>query len=285
MTTAACSSAPWSQPVPAQKRCKPGDVLLSIDDHPIASDGNVELEGERVDMPEIVERKFKGDKVKLDMLRGKQPVTVTIELTTVWPYLIQGHSYDVRPRYVLYGGLLFQPLNLDLMQAYQPADLRVRHFFDFFVLEQIYLDHPEVVVLTNILPDPINTYLSPYRYGIVDEINGLKIRTLNDLAKTFSAMPVPERFVVKMVGEGPPLVLDPETSGVRPGTDQDPLQCSSGTKSGGATGRQLRPWLKRNPDMGKAFSLCSDLSARRRQPPRRPKRRPLCPARKPSNFP
>ncbi len=47
-------------------------MLLSIDDHPIASDGNVELEGERVEMPEIVERKFKGDKVKLDLLR-KQP--------------------------------------------------------------------------------------------------------------------------------------------------------------------------------------------------------------------
>ena len=30
-------------------------VLLAIDDHPIASDGTVELEGERVDMPEVVD--------------------------------------------------------------------------------------------------------------------------------------------------------------------------------------------------------------------------------------
>src|SRR5438128_2218151 len=44
-----------------------GDVLLTIDNHPIASDGNVELEGERVEMPEIVERKFKGDTVKFDV--------------------------------------------------------------------------------------------------------------------------------------------------------------------------------------------------------------------------
>ena len=43
-------------------------MLLSIDDHPIASDAFVELEGERVEMPEVVERKFKGDKVKLDHL-------------------------------------------------------------------------------------------------------------------------------------------------------------------------------------------------------------------------
>src|SRR5436190_332362 len=81
-----------------------GDVLLTIDNHPIASDGNVELEGDRVEMPEVVERKFKGDSVKFDIWRDKQPMSVKVTLTPDWPYLIQGHSYDVRPRYVLYGG-------------------------------------------------------------------------------------------------------------------------------------------------------------------------------------
>ncbi len=194
---------------PCAKSIRTGDVILAIDDHPIASDGNVELEGDRVEMPEVVERKFKGDSVKLDIWRDKQPVSVKkIELTTVWPFLIQGHSYDVRPRYVVYAGLLFQPLNLELIDAYQPNDLRIRHFFDYFVNEQIYLEHPEVILLANILPDPINTYLTPYRGGIIDEINGKKIRTLDELAKTFAE--TPERFVIKMVGDGPPLVLDPK---------------------------------------------------------------------------
>ena len=187
---------------------RPGDVLLSIDDHPIASDSFVELEGARVEMPEVVERKFKGDTVKLDILRDRQPMTVTVELGPLWPYLIQGHTYDVRPRYVLYGGLLFQPMSLDMMQAYQPQDLRLRHYFDFYVAEEIYLEHPEVIVLTNILADPINTYHMPYRGSIVNEINGTKIRTLDDLAKVF-AEPA-EQFVIRMIGDGPPLVLDPK---------------------------------------------------------------------------
>ena len=193
---------------PAGKFVQSGDVLLAIDDHPISSDAFVEIDGDRVQMPEVVERKFKGDVVKLDLLRNKQPTTVKVALDTVWPYFMQGHAYDVRPRYVVYAGLLFQPLSLDMVEAYRPTDLRLRHFFDFFVTEQIYLEHPEVIVLTNILPDPINTYLSPFRYSIVDEINGAKIRTLDDLAKAFSE--TPERFVVKMIGEGPPLVLDPK---------------------------------------------------------------------------
>ncbi|MEY2479463.1 MAG: hypothetical protein QOI04_390 [Verrucomicrobiota bacterium] len=192
----------------AAKVLRAGDVLLAVDDHPIASDSFVELEGTRVEMPEVVERKFKGDIVKLDILRDKKPMSVSLELGTIWPYVLLGHAYDVRPRYVVYGGLLFQPLSLDLIDAYQPSDLRLRHFFDYFVTEQIFLEHPEVIVLTNILPDPINTYLAPYRAGIVDEVNGKKIRTLDDLAKAFSE--TPDRFVIRMIGDGPPLVLDPK---------------------------------------------------------------------------
>src|SRR6266481_4666243 len=191
---------------PSADVLRPGDVLFAIDDHPIASDSNVELEGQRADFQEVVERKFNGDSVKFDVWRNKQPITVTIKLYTPWPYLIQGHSYDVRPRYVLCGGLLFQPLNLDLLDAYRPTDLRLRHFFEYFVLEQLYLQHPDVIVLTNILPDPINTYLTPYRGGIVDEINGKKIRTLDELASAFAE--TPEHFVIRMIGDGPPLVLD-----------------------------------------------------------------------------
>ena len=193
---------------PCGKLLQTGDVLLSIDGHPIASDAFVEYEGERVQMPEVVERKFKGNTVKLDLLRNKQPMSVDVALGTVWPYFMQGHSYDIRPRYVVYGGLLFQPMSLDLLEAYRISDLRVRHFFDFFVNEQIYRQHPEVIILTNILPDPINTYLMPYRSSIVDEINGQKIGTLQDLARAFE-QPA-ERFVIKMIGDGPPLVLDPK---------------------------------------------------------------------------
>src|SRR5206468_13013461 len=117
-----------------------------------------------------------------------------------------GHSYDVRSRYVLYGGLLFQPLNLDMLEAYRTADLRVRHFFEYFVIDQLYLQHPHFIVLANILPDPINTYLAPYRGAIVDEVNGKKIRTLDELAAALAESP--EQLVIRMIGDGPPLVLD-----------------------------------------------------------------------------
>jgi hypothetical protein len=41
---------------------------------------------------------------------------------------------------------------------------------------------------------------------MVDEINGKKVRNLEDVAKAFAD--TPDQFVVRMIGDGPPLVLD-----------------------------------------------------------------------------
>src|SRR5438128_6001063 len=71
---------------PCAKILREGDVLLTINDHPIASDASVELEGEHVEMPEVVERKFKRDNVKFDIWRDKQSTSGSVQLDTVPPY-------------------------------------------------------------------------------------------------------------------------------------------------------------------------------------------------------
>jgi hypothetical protein len=183
-----------------------GDVLLTIDDHPIASDGFVQLDGERIEMPEIVERKFKGDTVKFGIWRNKANKTVEVPLKGNWPYLIQANHYDSPPRFVLFGGLVFQPLSKNFMDAYQVEDLRLRYYYDFFVTNEIYRTHPEVVVLSNILPDPVNAYLADLRFQIVDEINDKKIRTLEDVAEAFAQKS--PYYVIHFVGSVRPAVLE-----------------------------------------------------------------------------
>ncbi|MDA7896615.1 trypsin-like peptidase domain-containing protein, partial [bacterium] len=54
---------------PADGILERGDVLLSIDGNTIDSAGNIRIAGEFVDMNEIVERKFAGDKVSLTLIR------------------------------------------------------------------------------------------------------------------------------------------------------------------------------------------------------------------------
>jgi S1-C subfamily serine protease len=185
---------------------KVGDVLLAIDGHSIGSDSFVELEGERVEMPEVVERKFKGDEVKFHILRDGRESDVTVKLAPPTVLPIQANSYDVKPRYVLFGGLLFQPLSRDFMEAWKVEDLRARYFFDNFANDELFKERPEIVILSTVLPDPINTYLSDFRFGIVDEINGVKIRGLRDVADAFAK--TTDYHVVRLLGEGRPIVLE-----------------------------------------------------------------------------
>jgi len=63
-----------------------------------------------------------------------------------------------------------------------------------------------VIVLSSVLPDPVNTYVSAFRGSIVDEINGTKIKTLNDMAEAL-AKPA-EQYVIKLMGEGRPIVME-----------------------------------------------------------------------------
>jgi S1-C subfamily serine protease len=183
-----------------------GDVIVAVDDHPVASDGMVELEGEHVLMAEVAERKFLGDTIKFSVIREKKPLELTATFDHAFPYTIQANAYDVLPTYVLYGGLLFQPLTRDLITTYRFNNLRLEYFFDSFISRDIYKDHPEIIVLSAILPDPINTYLGEFREGVVDEINGQKIRTLRDMSEALGKKP--DFFVIKFIGNGRPLVLD-----------------------------------------------------------------------------
>lgn len=183
-----------------------GDVMLSIDNHPIASDGNVRLDGDNLDLAEVVERKFKGDKVKIGILRNQQPLTVEVELQPNNSYLLQANLHEENPRFVLFGGLVFQPLSRNFMEAYQPDELRVRYYYDFYITDELYEQHPEVVVLSNILADPVNAYLSDFRFQIVEEINGQKIKHLSDVAHAFATSA--DQYVIKFLGSSRPAVLE-----------------------------------------------------------------------------
>ncbi|MDB6155921.1 MAG: 2-alkenal reductase [Chthoniobacteraceae bacterium] len=185
---------------------KEGDVIMAIDTLPVASDGMVELEGERVQMAEVAERKYLGDTVNFSILRDGKPIDVAVKFTRAWPHAMQANTYEQQPEYVLFGGLLFQPLSRNLMGAYQFVNPRIDYFFDTYITKAVYKDHPDLIILTALLPDPINTYFSEFREGIVDEINGKKVKTLRDLSEAFEEKT--DFYVVKFIGIGRPLVLE-----------------------------------------------------------------------------
>jgi S1-C subfamily serine protease len=187
---------------------KPGDVLLAIDGRPIESNGMIEIDGEEVEMAEVVERRFSGDKLKLRFWRDKQQQEAEIDLRNVAHYLMSANKYEQRPNYVVFAGLVFQPMDSGMMGAHNITNLRTRYYYQYFATDELYKDKPQPVVLTSILPDSINTYIRDYTGTIVEEINGVKITKLRDVADALMKQPEGGFITVCLMGEGRPIVLD-----------------------------------------------------------------------------
>ncbi len=182
-----------------------GDVLLKIDGKPIFSDGYVAMDGARLLLNEVVERKFKGDHVEMEIMRSGRLKKVKIELTMPWPYLMLANRHDQRPRYVLFAGLVFQPLSNPLFSILQKTSVELRYFYSRFVEKGIYRDHPEVIVISRIIPDPANIHLKRFTNAIVDRVNGKAVRTLEELYRQLEADS--EFYVIELLGNNRPIVL------------------------------------------------------------------------------
>ncbi len=184
---------------------KPGDVITAIEGNPVYSDGSAEIDGNYMEMAEIVERSLRGDTVHLDVLRDGEPLKLEVKLNDPFPFNLYASTYDVRPRYVLFGGLLFQPVDQNFLAANRLDNQFTRYAFDFFLADDIYEEHPEIIVLSGILSDPINAYAEEFEGAMVEKVNGSKIRTLEDLAKAFGEEA--EDYVIEFAAASRPLVL------------------------------------------------------------------------------
>ncbi|HWB05146.1 MAG TPA: trypsin-like peptidase domain-containing protein [Verrucomicrobiales bacterium] len=187
---------------------KPGDVLLAIDGHPIESNGSIDIDGEQMEMAEVVERKFAGDKLKLTVWRGNKSEDLEITLKNTGHYLMTANKYEQRPQYVIFAGMVFQPMDSPLMASHSFNNLRTRYFYQYFSTDALYKERPQPVLFTSVLPDSINTYSREFTGQIVDQINGVKILQLKDVADALTKDTGNGFVTVKLLGEGRPIVID-----------------------------------------------------------------------------
>lgn len=193
---------------PAQGILKPGDVILTLDGADVDSSGMISLEGENVNMNELVERKYAGDKVKVTFLRDKKPMAAEITLAPVKSRDIIAAQYDKLPQYVVFGGLLFQPANRNTILAHKINDIELNQALQDFVIGAASGDKEDIVLLTNILPDEVNERLNDDSGSIVTKVNGVEIKGLKHLYELLHPKNPPEFFVIELKGDSRPIVLD-----------------------------------------------------------------------------
>lgn len=196
---------------PAKDILQAGDVILSVDATNIESDGTIEFRpGERTSFSYRIQTKFFGDTIELDILREGEPLTVSVPLnkTLNQMRLVPNAQYDVRPRYYIVGGLVFEPLTLNLLKIWgvswytDAPDQLLGYYFRGEPTE----DREEVIVLIRVLDDEINVGYRDFLYEVVSKVNGVKIKNMSSLIQAIEFNENP--YHVLVMEDGSRMVLD-----------------------------------------------------------------------------
>jgi hypothetical protein len=165
----------------------PHDVILQIDGFPIDAGGNyVDPQYKKLVLENLSSRgKWAGMDCKMKIWRdGKeQDIVYKLPKAEYSDELVPNQSFDQEPQYVLAGGFIFTPLTADYLRSWG-ADWRQRAPFRLFYynLDKVTPEHPQRVVLSQVLPDPVNIGYESLRNTVIEKINGIEIKQISDVS-------------------------------------------------------------------------------------------------------
>ena len=181
--------------------------MIPVDGNPVDSAGMVNVEGSNVDLNEIIERKFVGDKVVVRFLRGGEMNEVTVTLKSLTWSQMYSIQYGKNPRYVVFAGLVFQPLDTNLFAAAKFTDTTVRRLYTDYVPKGIFQKHRDIVVLSRVESDPVTSQLDDFAGYAVDKINGVEVTDLKHAYQLLHPETPPEFHVIELFGASRPVVI------------------------------------------------------------------------------
>ncbi len=170
---------PWS---PARSILRRGDILLSISGKDIGVDGRVAFEGERVDYEALYDLRLKGERVRLEVLRDGAIANLEVDVGQGLPHQYSGRIFSKRPRYTVFGGIVFTALTMSVMEVWgdsweKKAPLLLRYLVrNPFDVEEA-LDRDELVIVSDVLSNRANSFVE-ITSPVVDKINGQKVKSV-----------------------------------------------------------------------------------------------------------
>jgi len=165
-----------------------GDVLLALDDHAIAGNGTITYAGKhRTQAVALLGERRVGDDVQLRVLRDGDRLETSMTLRPFCP-LVPRRQYDVRPRFLLWGGLVLQPLSQDFLETWDDwrrrAPTSLLHVFKSGMRSA---EQGEVVVLSRVLADESTAGYDDRGCDIVTAIDDVAPRDLAHVAELLDA--------------------------------------------------------------------------------------------------
>ncbi len=186
----------------------PRDALLSIDGHRIANNGTVRYRGKyRTMFPVILGERAVGDRVGVTVLREGQRVALELELMPLLR-LVPHSQYDVRPSYLIWGGLVLQTLTRDFLETWDEWSTEApKELLNLYYQGAPTEERRQAILVTRVLADDINIGYGFADYELVEHVAGRRPRDLAQMAAWLDAA----RGLVEIgTSRGSVLVFDAE---------------------------------------------------------------------------
>lgn len=174
-----------------------GDVILAVNGKAIDSRGNYTDEAYgKLSFSHLVRGDAAvGDKVTMDIIRDGKPEKIEVELMRKAPadFLIDPYMFDRGPKYVIFGGLIFQELTLPYLESWGD-EWKTRAPFKLVHAEA----NPEkwekegrekLVFLSNVLKTPSTLGYEAINSAIITKVNGKSIANIKELSKALADAP------------------------------------------------------------------------------------------------
>ncbi len=198
---------------------QPGDVITQIENYNINNDGMVQVYGLTLHLAEVIEAKQIGEKLPLTFYRDGKEMQAEATVGLNRPLFEYSRQYDKPPRYVCFGGLVFIPMTRNFLETWGgnwladiPHNLRylARHSMELNTDRQ----RKEYVVLATIVPDEINSYANAFKNQPIESINGVVIRSVDDVYKVFKESSE-DFYIVKFISNNRILPIDAKKARLR----------------------------------------------------------------------
>jgi S1-C subfamily serine protease len=178
------------------------DVILRIGDYVVGSDATIVYKGNRVFLGAAFSDYQHGEKVPLKLWREGKEIDISLPIYTYTKDKAEGSQYDILPRYFVYGGLVFVPLNRDYLRTLgggwsDPSNAPLMYELFYRKHEKPETARTESIVLASVLSHSVNANFGVRARALVDKINGVKIDKLEDVVRAFEQPTEKEQHLIE----------------------------------------------------------------------------------------
>jgi len=182
------------------------DIITHVDGYEIANDATILFaQRHRMTFNAVLGEKTLNDTTEFVVRRDGREVTIVVPMIST-RMLVDRQTTGLAPRYLVFGGLVFQPVDLNFIwtwNTFKDAPAALQHLYLFGIPSP---EFSERIVIAQVLSDPLNIGFEDRTNHLVETVNGEPPRDLEHFAAMIDGANGPLDIVTN---ERAILLLDP----------------------------------------------------------------------------